>query len=94
MEDTPAKIWCGAAGAPIFAHSWRIIDIIHCGASEVPAASLWGIFLLGVSGLICAGLDDVLVLAGEDIVVDSLPLCLAGLLLRRTLGGRAPSRYL
>ena len=91
MEDTPAKIWCGAAGAPIFVHSWRIIDIIHGGASEVPAASLWGIFLLGVSGLICAGLDGVLVLASEDVV---LPLCLVGLLLRCTLGGRAPSRYL
>lgn len=57
------------------------------------AASLWGVFLLGVSGLICADLDGVLGLAGENVGVDSVPLGLAILLLRRSLGGRALSRY-
>lgn len=67
IDDTPAKMWCGAAGASILLHNWRMAGITHLAASDEPPAGLCGVFLSGVrSGLTCACLAGVLGLAGDD----------------------------
>lgn len=95
MDDTPAKMWCGAAGASIPLHNWRMAGITHLGASDEPPAGLCGVFLFGVRlGLTCACLAGVLGLAGDDTGVESGPLALGCWTFLRALAGRALSRYL
>ena len=95
MDDTPAKMWCGAAEASILLHNWRMAGITHLGASDEPPAGLCGIFLFGVrSGLTCACLAGVLGLAGDDTGVESKPLALGVWAFLRALAGKALSKYL
>ena len=95
MDDTPARMWCGAAGASILLHSWRMAGITHFGASDEPPASLCGVFLFGVrSGLTCACLAGVLSLAGEDAGVEFGPFALGSWSILRFLAGNALSKYL
>ena len=95
IDDTPAKIWCGAAGASILLHNWRMAGIIHLGASDELPASLCGALLFGVrSGLTCACLAGVLGLAGDDSDVALRPVALGGRAFLRALAGKALSKYL
>lgn len=95
IDDTPAKIWCGAAGASILLHNWRMAGIIHLGASDEPPASLCGVLLFGVrSGLICACLAGFLGSAGDDADVEFRPGALGGWTFLRALAGKALSKYL
>ena len=95
IDDTPAKMWCGAAGASILLHNWRMAGITHLGASDDPPASLCGVLLFGVkSGLTCACLDGVLGLAGDDADVEFRPVALEGWAFFRALAGKALSKYL
>ena len=95
IDDTPAKMWCGAAGASILLHNWRMAGIIHFGASDEPPASLCGVLLFGVrSGLTCACLAGVLGLAGDNADVEFRPVARGGWTFLRALAGKALSKYL
>lgn len=95
IDDTPAKMWCGAAGASILLHNLRMAGITHLGASDELPADLCGVFLFGVrSGLTCACLAGVLGLAGDDTGVEFRPFALGAWTFLRALAGKALSKYL